>query len=448
MELSTLKKNRWNTKMLRPKSRVAVFIALIVWMVLILIFSGLGDGFNRWSPWSPTIVDNGSFANPLRDFGNSHATFYKLQDTYQNASIRFAMSFIAISMISVFSFFIAKETASLIRANSKIVFYTLYLTIFFGYFFTALFYIVPLYFFNSYSDNSYLQFVTNCTNRSCVLDASRNINLDFYFGNIHVNDGGTFATFGFTVSIIISLSLIIIFDLLFLWKFKLLTKRYILSLLTIHLLLVFAMFSVTYASVIRGWTTLLLISSIAVGTDTFAYLFGKRFGRYKMIPHISPNKTWAGAIYGIVITTILVIGIIVLYGADSWSKFNHVSPCRNVSPQCFDQHNLITNVFVITFIFGGTTFQTYWWLATILIVIASCVICIVGDLLFSFIKRCYQIKDFGNTLGSHGGILDRFDSTATLFTFYLLYILIMVLISKRPLFNPNFYISTVNPAAI
>ena len=116
---------------------------------------------------------------------------------------------------------------------------------------------------------------------------------------------------------------------------------------------------------------LILLSSW--GCDTFAYCVGKLFGKHKMTPKLSPKKTVEGAIGGIVGAAVLGF----LYGT-------------------FFKNNMIqvTNPGVIS--------------------AAACaiaaVISMVGDLAASAIKRNHDIKDYGNLIPGHGGILDRFDS--------------------------------------
>lgn len=106
--------------------------------------------------------------------------------------------------------------------------------------------------------------------------------------------------------------------------------------------------------------------------DTFAYLSGRLFGRTKLFERISPNKTWEGTIGGIAFT-LLLGGIFGFY----------------------------TN--------NGEQF--YFWVFGAAL-IAPCAI--LGDLFQSMMKRSLNIKDSGNILPGHGGILDRFD--ALLFT--------------------------------
>lgn len=110
-----------------------------------------------------------------------------------------------------------------------------------------------------------------------------------------------------------------------------------------------------------------LVYIIAFGSDTFAYFTGRAFGRRKLYPEVSPNKTVEGAIGGIVGCTVISI----IY-------FNYLG---------------INKYFYI-----------------IIFSICASVFSMVGDLSASKIKREFGIKDYGNFLPGHGGILDRFDS--------------------------------------
>jgi phosphatidate cytidylyltransferase len=110
-----------------------------------------------------------------------------------------------------------------------------------------------------------------------------------------------------------------------------------------------------------------LVYIIAFGTDTFAYFTGKFFGKNKLYPEVSPNKTVEGAIGGIIGSTII-----------SLIYFNYLS---------------INKYFYI-----------------IIFSVSASVFSMAGDLTASKIKREYKIKDFGNLLPGHGGIMDRFDS--------------------------------------
>ena len=101
--------------------------------------------------------------------------------------------------------------------------------------------------------------------------------------------------------------------------------------------------------------------------DTFAYLGGSLFGKNKMIERISPGKTWEGTIFGVLITFVM----------------------------SFLFKNFFENEFGLLWLFFGFFVPV---LATI------------GDLIESMLKRQAQIKDSGNIMPGHGGVLDRFDS--------------------------------------
>jgi len=104
--------------------------------------------------------------------------------------------------------------------------------------------------------------------------------------------------------------------------------------------------------------------------DTSALFFGKKFGKRKILPDVSPNKTWAGTVAGL-ISSVVFIGI--LY------QFNYFI-------------GLISTVDVIAFgIITGGFGQ-------------------LGDWAESLLKREAGLKDTGDFLRGHGGILDRFDS--------------------------------------
>lgn len=120
-------------------------------------------------------------------------------------------------------------------------------------------------------------------------------------------------------------------------------------------------------------------------TDTCALFCGKFFGRHKMAPITSPKKTWEGAIGGILCTTLL--GIV----------FYQIFP--------FGKHYTPLLIMVLSFVLA--------------------IGAVVGDLIFSSIKRNYQIKDFGNIFPGHGGMLDRVDSLVfNLMIFICLYAVI------------------------
>lgn len=113
--------------------------------------------------------------------------------------------------------------------------------------------------------------------------------------------------------------------------------------------------------------TLLGVILLIWSNDTFAYLGGSLFGKHKMIERISPGKTWEGTVFGVLVTIAsgYIIGKYILQGdLMLWMALGAVVP----------------------------VFAT------------------VGDLIESMLKREAGVKDSGNIMPGHGGILDRFDS--------------------------------------
>ena len=127
--------------------------------------------------------------------------------------------------------------------------------------------------------------------------------------------------------------------------------------------------------------TYLLFISIWV-CDTFAYIFGSKFGHSKIAPSVSPNKTWFGCISG-------YMGVFVVLTCLYY--LNYLNTLG------------LVNIFVMSIILG--------------------VVSQIGDFLESFIKRSADIKDTSNILLGHGGFLDRFDSISFAAPFYVIYIL-------------------------
>jgi phosphatidate cytidylyltransferase len=113
----------------------------------------------------------------------------------------------------------------------------------------------------------------------------------------------------------------------------------------------------------------------AWGTDTFSYFSGVFFGKHKMAPVISPKKTWEGAIGGVLLAAAM-----------------------NVA------------VYFVASKFFSAPFTGWEWYAVIPISIILSVLSIFGDLSASVIKRNYGIKDYGNLIPGHGGVMDRIDS--------------------------------------
>jgi len=124
------------------------------------------------------------------------------------------------------------------------------------------------------------------------------------------------------------------------------------------------------------WILFLLI--VIFTNDTGALYIGRLFGRHKLYESVSPNKTWEGAVGGLISS--FIAAAIFLY-------FSRI-------------HGLMLDIFI---------------LVLLLSVMAQ-----IGDLVESMLKRIYGIKDSGRILPGHGGMLDRID--ALLFSIPVLYI--------------------------
>jgi phosphatidate cytidylyltransferase len=130
-----------------------------------------------------------------------------------------------------------------------------------------------------------------------------------------------------------------------------------------------------------GLEQMLFVVVCVVATDTAAYFGGKRLGRHKLAPSISPNKTWEGLGCGVVGAAFVgaVAAGLEGYPYDAWS--------------------------------GA------------LLGAALALVSQAGDLLESAVKRKAGVKDSGNLLPGHGGLLDRMDGYLTALPFFYAWVL-------------------------
>lgn len=127
----------------------------------------------------------------------------------------------------------------------------------------------------------------------------------------------------------------------------------------------------------KGWFYLVVGIGASWVSDTLAYFTGVLFGKHKIVPHISPKKTWEGCIGGAFFCALVLMFYFgfVVYEVDGIT-INRIAFMGAM------------------FVFG------------ILISAMSQ----IGDWLASSVKRAVGIKDYGNFMPGHGGMLDRFDS--------------------------------------
>jgi phosphatidate cytidylyltransferase len=112
------------------------------------------------------------------------------------------------------------------------------------------------------------------------------------------------------------------------------------------------------------WVVFTLI--LVFAADIGAYFGGRNFGRVKLAPQVSPNKTWEGVLGGMLLSA-------------AWA-------------------------------FGGSLWFGLPWLTFVPLCIAAVAFSIVGDLTESMLKRFAGLKDSGSLLPGHGGMMDRIDS--------------------------------------
>jgi phosphatidate cytidylyltransferase len=121
-----------------------------------------------------------------------------------------------------------------------------------------------------------------------------------------------------------------------------------------------------------GYRPLVLVLLLSVElNDVFAYCCGKLFGRKKLAPQTSPNKTLAGSLGALVLTTPVVAGL-------------------------------------GYFVFADSELAKPWHLITLGLIVS--LLGQLGDLMLSSVKRDVGVKDMGALIPGHGGLLDRFDS--------------------------------------
>lgn len=147
-------------------------------------------------------------------------------------------------------------------------------------------------------------------------------------------------------------------------KTKLIPLVYIITPFILIQILIWKYLSINiYDNIVWMPEVILYLFALTWTFDTFAYIFGVKFGKHKILPSISPKKSWEGFIGGLIFTTILAI-----------------------------------------FIFGENINKILVY--SVLIPISAT----LGDFIESYYKRKAMAKDSGNLIPGHGGMLDRMDS--------------------------------------
>ncbi|HWE85797.1 MAG TPA: phosphatidate cytidylyltransferase [Terracidiphilus sp.] len=130
----------------------------------------------------------------------------------------------------------------------------------------------------------------------------------------------------------------------------------------------------------NGPSLLVFLLCVVWAGDTAAFYVGRAWGRHKLAPSISPKKTWEGSIASVAGSVLVAAGLLAL--SELLARWNSVALS-----------------------YADETWQYWLVLAVILNVAAQ-----VGDLAESALKRSAGVKDSGDLLPGHGGILDRIDA--------------------------------------
>ena len=139
------------------------------------------------------------------------------------------------------------------------------------------------------------------------------------------------------------------------------------------------MFVLNHIGYELGYLAIVLMFTVAMMTDTFAYLIGCGFGKRKFIPEVSPKKSIAGVVGGFIGGIIGVALVFVFFYFTNWFII-------------LNDANLTTSIvaFALIGVIGSYANQ-------------------LGDLIASAYKRKVGIKDFSNIFPGHGGFMDRVD---------------------------------------
>jgi phosphatidate cytidylyltransferase len=171
----------------------------------------------------------------------------------------------------------------------------------------------------------------------------------------------------------------------FLIRYRFRTKSYIFNVVIGILIIVPAWFAMVGLQTVPYALLGVLVGVWLV--DIAGYFVGRKFGKIKLLPSVSPGKTREGVVGGLV--------VIFVYGLGLSLIVDHV-------------------------------FSMAHWILFGISVIAFTAIAVLGDLFESYLKRSRGVKDSGSILPGHGGLLDRVDSMTALLPFSFLVIQMFV----------------------
>lgn len=145
---------------------------------------------------------------------------------------------------------------------------------------------------------------------------------------------------------------------------------------------------------LRMWdsrpTIILYFILLIAAADSFAYFTGRLIGKHKLLPALSPNKTWEGFFGGLVASALVAVA----------AGIGYQMPLKKLS------------IFV-------------------LISLIAVLFSVVGDLFISLLKRQQNLKDTGSILPGHGGLLDRLDGINAAVSIFALGLMIMMMLGMK-----------------
>ncbi len=230
------------------------------------------------------------------------------------------------------------------------------------------------------------------------------------FGTVNImNEYLNFSFFNLTMIFVLIYAFIIVF------QFEKISFRTVSTNLIFGLFVMFGIYSVVNLKIMLpysnfGWDAGFIftyIAAISWGGDTMAYFAGYFFGKTKLAPKLSPKKTREGAVGGLVGSALFANLFLFIY--------LNLKPILETASV---KYEISTQLFITI---------------TIIAVLGS-MVGMIGDLFASAIKRQVGIKDYGNIMPGHGGVLDRFDSVLLVAPFVSA-ILGSVVLSAGGIFN-------------
>jgi phosphatidate cytidylyltransferase len=159
---------------------------------------------------------------------------------------------------------------------------------------------------------------------------------------------------------------------------------------------------------LRCFLIVFILFSVWAG-DIAAYYVGKKFGKHKLAPIVSPNKSWEGAIASS-LASLIVAALVFKYQ--------------------YDLRLFFSEPFSISWFSYDVLRTPFPWTHVILLGLFTNVFAQLGDLFESALKRGAGVKDSGTLLPGHGGILDRIDALLFAIPFVVCYIGLVVIVGK------------------